>query len=41
MDALGHGYRGLHLLVKLNLDRVLWPSAVAAAVMLGGYAVSL
>jgi ppGpp synthetase/RelA/SpoT-type nucleotidyltranferase len=41
MQTLQHGYRGLHLLVKLNLDRVMWPAAVAAALMIGGYAASL
>jgi len=41
MQTLEHGYRGLHLLVKLNLDRLLWPAGIAAALIIGAYAVSL
>lgn len=34
-------FSGLSLLIKLNWDRVLWPSAIAASLMLGTYAASL
>ena len=40
MQLIGHGYRGLRLLVRLNLDRLLWPAAIAGALMLGGFAIS-
>lgn len=41
MQHLGKSYNGLSLLVKLNWDRVLWPTAIAGALMVGNYAASL
>lgn len=36
MRVVTNGYRGLHLLVKLNADRLLWPAAIFAALWAGG-----
>lgn len=41
MQHLERSYDGLSLLIKLNWDRVLWPAAIAAALMLGNFAATL
>ncbi|MEM9434059.1 MAG: hypothetical protein AAGA12_09060 [Pseudomonadota bacterium] len=38
MQAVRQGYKGLKLLVVLNLDRFLWPVAIAAGLGVGSYA---
>ena len=35
MRLMTDGYRGLHLLVSLNWDRLLWPTAIVAALWFG------
>ncbi|MEO0389770.1 MAG: hypothetical protein AAF218_02390 [Pseudomonadota bacterium] len=37
MQTLNHGYRGLSLLMRLNLDRVLCGGALAAALWAGAW----
>ena len=41
MDAIEDGYRGLSLLVDLNLDRLLYFATIGGALLLGGYVGSL
>lgn len=41
MQYIQDGYRGLRLLVLLNLDRLLWPCAIAAGLLIGQYFISL
>lgn len=41
MHTLQKGYKGLELLVEVNLDRFLIPLALAAALFLGAYIGSL
>ena len=41
MHHLERSYDGLSLLIKLNWDRVLWPTAIAASLMLGNFAATL
>ncbi len=38
MQHIQQSYRGLRVLVNLNLDRVLWPAAIAGALLLGNFA---
>jgi hypothetical protein len=35
MRFVTDGYKGLHLLVRLNWDRLLWPAAITAALGFG------
>lgn len=37
MENFREGYRGLSLLVQLNLDRLLTGAALLAALLVGGY----
>ena len=37
MQTLQKGYKGLELLVEVNLDRFLIPLALGAALLLGAY----
>ena len=37
MQTLQNGYKGLELLVEVNLDRFLIPVALGAALFLGAY----
>lgn len=41
MQHIQHSYRGLRLLVNLNWDRVLWPSAIALSLIVGNFAATL
>ena len=41
MQHIEQSYRGLRLLVNLNWDRVLWPAAIAAALVVGNYAATI
>jgi hypothetical protein len=41
MQTLGSGYRGLSLLVGLNLDRLMVLAALSTALMLGSFVASL
>lgn len=41
MQTLQAGYRGLSLLVDLNLDRLLYLAAIAGALLAGGFIGSL
>ena len=41
MQTLTQGYRGLSLLVDLNLDRILMVGALTAALIVGGIIGSL
>lgn len=41
MQTLQKGYKGLELLVEVNLDRFLIPLALVAALFLGAYIGSL
>jgi hypothetical protein len=41
MQTLQKGYKGLELLVEVNLDRFLIPLALTAALFLGAYIGSL
>ena len=37
MQMLEKGYKGLGLLVEVNLDRFIFPVAICAAICLGAY----
>ena len=37
MQTLQKGYKGLGLLMEVNLDRVIFPLALGAALFLGAY----
>lgn len=41
MQHIVRGYRGLSLLVDLNRDRLLFPSTILLALMVGAYIGSL
>ncbi|MEM6407952.1 MAG: hypothetical protein AAF700_05985 [Pseudomonadota bacterium] len=41
MQHIQNSYRGLKLIAHLNWDRLLWPAAIAGALMLGDFAFSL
>jgi hypothetical protein len=41
MQQIHTRFGGLRLLVDLNWDRVLWPAAICAALMLGNFAATL
>lgn len=41
MQHIQDGYRGLHFLVQLNLDRLLWPCAILAGLGIGQFLGSL
>ncbi|MGR3572119.1 hypothetical protein [Brevirhabdus sp.] len=41
MQKLQYGYRGMAFLIGLNLDRMLWPAAIAAALVGAHYLGSL
>lgn len=41
MGHIEQSYRGLRLLFDLNWDRLLWPTAIAASLMLGDLAIAL
>ncbi len=39
MQRIEDGYRGMRLLMNLNWDRLLWPTAITIGLMIGSYAV--
>jgi len=41
MTTLTHGYRGLSLLVNLNVDRILTVAVIFGALMAGSYLASV
>ncbi|MFT6674108.1 MAG: hypothetical protein ACJAVM_000279 [Sulfitobacter sp.] len=41
MQTIQHSYRGLHLLMDINVDRLLYISAIAAALAAGAFVGSL
>ncbi len=41
MHHIQDGYRGLRFLVLLNLDRLLWPCAIIAGLLIAQYIGSL
>ncbi|EIE52575.1 hypothetical protein [Salipiger aestuarii] len=41
MQTIQNGYRGLHLLFDINMDRVLFLAAIPAALYIGAFLGSL
>ncbi len=41
MHTIEHGYRALSLLIDINWDRVLFPTAILIALTAGAYVFSL